>query len=176
MVSENEVDFMVQSHRKSQGSSCISDRRLIVATPVQDIMKVFQHIARRESSHRVEVSLKVQLFDERLRGSPGSPGSPVLLGEDKRLMAQSGTKVSAISDQRMFQMYPNVSKCIQMYPNVSKCSNVHSCSCDFLEDFCLTIEELHLRSQRLAWRISAEGIEKSAALNGPNHRMGKQCL
>ncbi|CAL1135747.1 unnamed protein product [Cladocopium goreaui] len=51
----------------------------------------------------------VQLFDERLRGSPGSPGSPVLLGED----------------------------------------------------FCLTIEELHLRSQRLAWRISAEGIEKS---------------
>ena len=120
MVSENEVDFMVQSHRKSQGSSCISDRRLIVATPVQDIMKVFQHIARRESSHRVEVSLKVQLFDERLRGSPGSPGSPVLLGEDKRLMAQSGTKVSAISDQRMFQMYPypNVSKCIQMYPNV----------------------------------------------------------
>jgi hypothetical protein len=132
-------------------------------------MKVFQHIARRESSHRVEVSLKVQLFDERLRGSPGSPGSPVLLGEDKRLMAQSGTKVSAISDQRMFQMYP--------YPNVSKCSNVHSCSCDFLEeDFCLTIEELHLRSQRLAWRISAEGIEKSAALNGPNHRMEKQCL
>ena len=114
MVSENEVDFMVQSHRKSQGSSCISDRRLIVATPVQDIMKVFQHIARRESSHRVEVSLKVQLFDERLRGSPGSP---VLLGEDKRLMAQSGTKVSAISDQRMFQMYPypNVSKCIQMF-------------------------------------------------------------
>jgi hypothetical protein len=82
-------------------------------------MKVFQHIARRESSHRVEVSLKVQLFDERLRGSPGSPGSPVLLGEDKRLMAQSGTKVSAISDQRMFQMYPYpVSKCIQMYPNV----------------------------------------------------------
>jgi hypothetical protein len=78
-------------------------------------MKVFQHIARRESS-RVEVSLKVQLFDERLRGSPGSP---VLLGEDKRLMAQSGTKVSAISDQRMFQMYPYpVSKCIQMYPNV----------------------------------------------------------
>ena len=134
------------------------------------LMKVFQHIARRESSHRVEVSLKVQLVDERLRGSPGSPGSPVLLGEDKRLMAQSGTKVSAISDQRMFQMYP--------YPNVSKCSNVHSCSCDFLEeDFCLTIEELHLRSQRLAWRISAEGIEKSAALNGPNHRMGwKQCL
>ena len=87
------------------------------------LMKVFQHIARRESSHSVEVSLKVQLFDERLRGlrgSPGSPGSPVLLGEDKRLMAQSGTKVSAISDQRMFQMYPypNVSKCIQMYPNV----------------------------------------------------------
>ena len=76
------------------------------------LMKVFQHIARRESSHRVEVSLKVQLFDERLRGSPGSP---VLLGEDKRLMAQSGTKVSAISDQRMFQMYPNVSKCIQMF-------------------------------------------------------------
>ena len=168
MVSENEVDFMVQSHRKSQGSSCISDRRLIVATPVQDIMKVFQHIARRESSHRVEVSLKVQLFDERLRGlrgSPGSPGSPVLLGEDKRLMAQSGTKVSAISV---------CSKCIQMYPNVSKCSNVHSCSCDFLEqDFCLTIEELHPAS---AWPGASEGIEKSAALNGPNHRMGKQCL
>ena len=127
------------------------------------LMKVFQHIARRESSHRVEVSLKVQLFDERLRGSPGSP---VLLGEDKRLMAQSGTKVSAISDQRMFQMYP--------YPNVSKCSNVHSCSCDFLEqDFCLTIEELHPAS---AWPGASEGIEKSAALNGPNHRMEKQCL
>ena len=96
-------DFMVQSHRKSP-LGVISDRRLIVATPVQDLMKVFQHIARRESSHRVEVSLKVQLFDERLRGSPGSP---VLLGEEKRLMAQSGTKVSAISDQRMFHMYPN---------------------------------------------------------------------
>jgi hypothetical protein len=61
-----------------------------------------------------------------------------------------------------------------MYPNVSKCSNVHSCSCDFLEqDFCLTIEELHPAS---AWPGASEGIEKSAALNGPNHRMEKQCL
>eukprot|EP00435_Cladocopium_sp_Y103_P010328 s2786_g2.t1 len=63
----------------------------------------------------------VQLF-ERSQGSPGSRGSrgsPVLLGEEKPLMAQLG------------------------------------------KDFCLTIEELHFRSQRLAWRISSEGIEES---------------
>ena len=170
--------FMVQSlfHRKSQGCSCNrSDRRLADcgnSGPRHTSWKCFSTLP--DASPRI-----VSKCRSRYSSSMSDCGDR-RDRRDRRDRQCSLVRTSGwwhrVAPRFQRSAISVCSKCIhiQMYPNVSKCSNVHSCSCDFLEqDFCLTIEELHPAS---AWPGASEGIEKSAALNGPNHRMGKQCL